>query len=90
MRRKASKSNYRPPNRSEKILAIVGLLVVGSLMFTAIAPNLSVKVDLPTEPPVTYIILTPNAPTETATPVATSGTPSTPTPGQAPLPEVTP
>jgi hypothetical protein len=93
MRRKpssTSKSNYRPPNRNEKILAIVGLLVVGSLIFTAVAPNFVVKVPTPTEPPVTYITLVANPPTATVTPEPTSGTPQPPTPGQAPAPNVTP
>ena len=93
MRRKPSsthKSNYRPPTRSEKILAVIVLLVVGSLIFSAIAPNFTVDVPSPTVPPVTYITLVPATPTATLTPVPTSSTPLFPTPGQAPVPNVTP
>ncbi len=92
MRKKTVKSNYRPPNRSERILAIIGILVVGSLLFTALAPNFVTVVSPPTVPGITAITLIVSTPTSTATatPVATSGTPATATPGQAPPPAATP
>jgi len=91
MRKKNSpKSNYRPPTRSEKILAIVGLLVVGSLIFSAIAPNFGTSVLVPTDLPTAIIFLPTDTPTATATSVIADGTPLPPTPGQAPAPNVTP
>lgn len=94
MRKKTTRSNYRPPNRSEKILAAVGLLVVGSLLFSALVPSLTVDVQPPTQALINVTVLVIDTSTATstatATPLATSGTPATATPGQAPPPAVTP
>lgn len=96
MRKKTTRSNYRPPNRSEKILAVIGLLVVGSLLFTALAPSFTLNVQPPTQALINVTVLVVDTPTATSTstatstPTATSGTPATATPGQAPPPAATP
>lgn len=91
MRKKTVKSNYRPPNRSEIILGVVGLLVVVSLLFSAIAPSFVNQGSNapPTLPPVTVVTLVVSTPTSTATSTPSSGTPETATPGQAPAPGTT-
>jgi len=91
MRKKTVKSNYRPPNRSEVILGVVGLLVVISLLFSAIAPSFMNQVVPPTlPPPVTFITVVVSTPTTTPTPTPSAGTLATSTPGQAPPPVATP
>ena len=94
MRRKTTRSNYRPPSRSEIILAVIGLLVVGSLLFSALVPSFTLNVHPPTQALIDVTVLVVDTPTATSTatstPVATSGTPATATPGQAPPPAVTP
>lgn len=93
MRKKTVKSsNYRPPSRSEIILALVGLFVVISLLISAIAPSFGTQSSSspPTTVPITIITQIVSTPTNAPAPTVVSGTPVTSTPGQAPAPGATP
>jgi hypothetical protein len=85
MSKKSSKSGYRSPTRSEKILAFIGLVVIISMLLSALALGDQTLPVQPTSPPITLAVATdtPSVPT----PTATSSSPASPTPGQAPAPD---
>ncbi|HLF02497.1 MAG TPA: hypothetical protein VI547_11015 [Anaerolineales bacterium] len=74
----------RLPTRSEKILAIIGLIIIVSMVLSALAIDFGNPPPLPatTVIPVTFININPTPPVATRTPAG----PASPTPGQAPAP----
>jgi hypothetical protein len=84
MSKRSSKSGYRAPTRSEKILAVIGLLVIISMVLSALALSDGPVPVQPTSIPATSIFIT-VAPEEPTTELTDSG-PALPTPGQAPAP----
>jgi hypothetical protein len=84
---KKSKSS-RGPTRAEKILAIIGLIVIISMMLSALAIDFGNPPPPPTATtlPITYVFLTPDTPPTNPPATSTPSGPASPTPGQAPAP----
>jgi hypothetical protein len=83
-KKSSSKSGYRSPTRSEKILAFIGLVVIISMLLSALALGDQTLPVQPTSPPITLFFPTDTVALPTAT-VTASG-PAAPTPGVAPAP----